>query len=412
MQTKRTFWTILFIGFLDNLSVGILLPLVPLLLTKSSSPISILPAGLTDTQGYIIFGWLMAVYTIAQFISTPVLGQLSDHYGRRPLLAASLAGTSLAYLLFGIGVVTHNLPLLFVARILDGITGGNVSVAQAVVADITEQKDRAKMYGLFGSSLGLGFAVGPVIGAFFSNPKILPWFNAATPFWVTAGLAALSVIVVTLFLKESLVKPDELIKLRIPLPLTATVKAFRQPTLRKLFTGIFTWRLGFGFWTTFGAVYLIYRFNLTQDQMGIYFLVVGLTLILSQIFLVRWVAKFFSEEKLVFYSILLVGITFMFILLPKNWLHLFWFVPFLAGFNSLTFANIPAVVSKSAEPTTQGTFSGINNSIQSLALSFAPILSGYISAAFNPSVVVVMVSVLMVLSAIILYGYKAEATKL
>jgi DHA1 family tetracycline resistance protein-like MFS transporter len=407
-QHKRSFWTILFVGFLDNLSVGILLPLVPLLLTSHHSVLSILPSNLTDAQGYILFGYLLATYTVAQFLATPILGELSDHYGRKPILIASLAGTSFAYLLFGLGVLTANIPLLFIARALDGITGGNISVAQAVVADITDPKEKAKYYGYFGSALGVGFALGPIIGAFFSNSHVVSWFNATTPFWVTASLALLSAILVTTVLKETFTPKTDKIKLTVGNSINSIFDAFRIPHARRLFSGIFVWRTGFGFWTTFAVVFLTYRFGLNQAQLGTYFLYTGSWLILSQLFLVRYIAKKLSKEKILYWSIFLAGAGFITFLIPRDWHYLFLIIPLLASTNALTFANIPAVVSDAADHDTQGKYSGMNNSVQALALSISPILSGYISASLSPLMVVTLSSVLMIISGTILVSYKSQ----
>ena len=109
--------------------------------------------------------WVLTSYLLSASVATPVLGQLSDRYGRKPVLALSLAGTSFGYALFAIGIVVRNIPLLFLARALDGITGGNLSVAQASIADVTKPEDRTKNFGLIGAAFGVGFVVGPALGS-------------------------------------------------------------------------------------------------------------------------------------------------------------------------------------------------------------------------------------------------------
>lgn len=403
--SRPTLWTILFIAFLDNLSVGILLPLVPLLLTTQDSALSILPSSFSLAQGYILFGYLLASYTIAQFFSTPILGELSDRYGRKPVLAIALSGTCVAYLLFGYAVLTQNLPLLFIARIIDGITGGNLSVAQAAIADITEPKQRAKTYGHFGAALGIGFALGPALGGFFSNSQIVSWFNATTPFWVTAILVALSVLTVIFLLPETHPPTKRTISLAFGQSIRSILDAFRQLKDRILFSGVFTWRLGFSFWTTFGAVFLIYRFNLDQTELGFYFFYIGIWLILSQAFLVPWIAQRTTSERMVTFSILITALGFLTYLIPDNWQQLLWIAPVLAMINALTLASIPAVISNAADGSTQGKYAGMSNSVQALALSIAPILSGYISASLSPIMVVIVSSVLMLVAGSIFLSY-------
>jgi DHA1 family tetracycline resistance protein-like MFS transporter len=125
---------ILSVVFLDLVGIGILIPVVPILLAGPRSPFYLLPAGYTIQTGYILLGWLVAIYPLCQFLAAPILGQLSDRYGRRKLLGISVTGTCISYIIFALGIVTRNIPLLFLARGFDGVTGGNIPVAQAVIA--------------------------------------------------------------------------------------------------------------------------------------------------------------------------------------------------------------------------------------------------------------------------------------
>jgi len=143
---KNPLLIVFFTIFIDLLGFGILIPVIPLLLADPRSPYFLLPKGMPINQGYILLGFLTAVFPLMQFLAAPILGQLSDKYGRKKLLAASLFGTCLSYIVFAYGIIIHNLPLLFIARALDGITGGNISIAQATIADITAPKDRAKFW--------------------------------------------------------------------------------------------------------------------------------------------------------------------------------------------------------------------------------------------------------------------------
>jgi DHA1 family tetracycline resistance protein-like MFS transporter len=145
--------------FLDVLGVGILIPVLPQLIYHMFEP-----AGYSFSTSLILLGWLTAIFPLMQFLATPILGQLSDRYGRRPVLAFSLLGTVIGYVLFALAIVTKNIPLLFAARALDGITGGNISVARAVIADITPPERRARNFGMIGAIFGIGFVFGPYIG--------------------------------------------------------------------------------------------------------------------------------------------------------------------------------------------------------------------------------------------------------
>lgn len=403
---KRSLWTILFVAFLDNLSVGILLPLVPLLITTHTSEYSILPANYSINQGYVLFGYLMAIYTVAQFFSTPILGQLSDRYGRKPILVLSLMGTTLAYLLFGYAVITKNLPLLFISRFFDGITGGNVSVAQAAISDLADPKNKAKTYGLFGAALGIGFAFGPYIGSIFSNDNLVPWFNTATPFWVTAVVAAFSVLMLILFFQETHAPEKRRLSFGAIESFKDIGRALTQKHLRTLFSAIFFWRLGFAFFATFAAVFLIYRFGLDHQDLGTFFLYTGLWLIFGQLVTVRIIANKVIEEKLVYLSVFGAAGVMLFYLVPATWQGLMFVLPFFTNFMAISMANIPALVSKAASADRQGEYMGMNNSVQAVALTIAPILSGYISAKLTPVSIIITAATLMGVAAIIFASYS------
>ena len=174
---------VLFTVFVDLLGVGILIPVIPQLMANPGSNYYLFPENTPASHGYIVLGFLVAIFPLMQFIATPILGQLSDKFGRKKILAISLAGTSMSYVLFAIGIMTKNIPLLFLSRGFDGITGGNIAVAQAAVADVTPPEKRARNFGLIGAVFGFGFIIGPYIGGKLSDPSIISWFNATTPFF-------------------------------------------------------------------------------------------------------------------------------------------------------------------------------------------------------------------------------------
>ena len=156
MQKARTLPVVFAIILVDMLGVGILIPVIPLLLTDPAYPYHL---GLSMRSGLITLGLLMATFPLLQFFATPILGQLSDRVGRKPVLIISIIGTSLSYVVFAIGIITKNVPLLFASRALDGITGGNIAVAQAAIADSTTPENRAKSFGIIGAAFGIGFIV-------------------------------------------------------------------------------------------------------------------------------------------------------------------------------------------------------------------------------------------------------------
>lgn len=369
------------IVFFDLLGFGILIPVIPQLLANPISPDYLLPAGWTIKDGFIALGFLTALYSFGQFIANPILGELSDKYGRKRILAICLAGTALSYVVFAYAIITKNVPLLFISRFVDGITGGNISVAQAVIADITKPSERAKSFGLIGAAFGLGFILGPYIGGKLADPSIVSWFSASTPFWFAAILGALNFLAVVLWLPETLKDRKEKIKLHLLQSFHNIGQVFKLPPLRTIFITSFLMQGGFTFFTTFASVFLITRFSFTQGNIGDYFSYLGLWIAFSQAVVTRKVSALFREDQILKVTIIGMAICIAAFFLPTVRWQLFLIAPFFAMFNGLTMANMTSLVSKQATAENQGEVLGISSSVQALAQTIPAAISGYIAAS-------------------------------
>lgn len=181
MRSNRSLFTIFLIVFIDLFGFGVILPLLPFIGEKyGANPFQI--------------GLLAATYSLFQLISTPILGRLSDRFGRKKLLIISQAGSLVGYLLLGLA---NSLPLLFLSRLIDGATGGNISIAQAYIADVTNKENRARGMGLIGAAFGLGFIVGPAFGGLLSH------FGFWAPAFAAAFISAVTIVSTFFFLPET-----------------------------------------------------------------------------------------------------------------------------------------------------------------------------------------------------------------
>ncbi len=377
---------------IDVLGIGILIPVIPLLLTDPSYAYHL--HGLSVAQGFVVLGWLTAVYPLMQFIATPLLGQLSDHVGRRPVLAFSLLGTSLGYVVFAFGVVFQHIPLLFAARALDGLTGGNISVAQAAIADSTTPEKRARSFGIIGAAFGIGFIIGPFLGGKLSDPSVLPWFNATTPFWFAALISLLNALAV-LFLFSETLKEKSHEAFHWGQAFINIQKAALNKKLSKLFTVSFLFQAGFTFFTTFLGAYMISRFAFTQGNIGDFFAFIGLWIALTQGFVTGMVGKRFAPHTILSVALLGVALTVAgYALVPSGWMLYALAVP-QAICMGLIMANLTGLISRSADSRSQGEVLGINASVQAVAQALPPAIAGYIAAAVAPNAPILVGSLLV-----------------
>ena len=397
MFKNKILVTIFLTVFIDLLGIGILIPVIPQLFANPLSIEYMLPLGTSINQGYLLLGILIAVYPIGQFLATPILGQLSDKYGRKKILAVSLLGTSLSYVLFAIAIITKNIPLLFFSRFFDGVTGGNISIAQAMIGDVSDASNRARNFGMLGAAFGLGFIFGPYIGGKLSDPSVVSWFNAATPFYFAAILAGLNMLSV-LFLVPETNKNLWKEKMTWGKSLSNIKKAMEMEGVSALFLTTFLFFGGFTFFTTFFGVFLIQKFNFTQGNIGDFFAYVGIWSVFTQAVLTRAFAKRFSESTIIRFSLLGAGVMVLAYFLPTHSWELLLIPPFFSMFTGLTMANTNSLLSRSAPANQRGEIMGISSSVQALAQAIPALLSGFIAASLAPTTPLIVAAIVIILS--------------
>jgi DHA1 family tetracycline resistance protein-like MFS transporter len=375
VQKKPSILPIFFTVFLDLVGVGIIIPVMaPLLLDPSHH---ILAADTSQNTRTLILGIILAMYPLAQFFGAPILGALSDRYGRKKLLLISLCGTMIGYFIFAAGIYSSALLLLFLARILDGFTGGNISIAMSAIADISDPQEKAKNFGLIGMAFGVGFVIGPFIGGKLADPTVVSWFNYSTPFLFAALLSAINILLVIFRFKETLTT-RKMSQVSLLTGMRNIKKALQMPRLRTMFAVVFLLTFGFNFFTQFFQVFLIQKFAYTQSQIGDLFAYVGLWIAFTQGFILRKLPKTFTPVRILSFSALLLGYTLPLLLIPDKAIYLYLILPFIAMFNGLTQPNSQAIVSSLTDASSQGEILGINQSFQSLAMTIPPIIAGLI----------------------------------
>ncbi len=346
--------------FIDLVGFGIVIPVLPFYAEGSRFNATPRTVGL-----------LFASYSLMQLIFAPILGRLSDKYGRRPVLLISIIGTGIGFLILGFA---KTLWMLFAGRILDGITGGNISTAQAYIADITSKEDRAKGMGLIGAAFGLGFVFGPAIGGVLSR------WGVEVPFLFAAGLCFANTILLYFRLPET-VTPDHPARVSAAggRGFSQLVQSLRNPRLGFVLSIYFLFIVAFSIMTTSFSLYTMFRFGYDAQHTGYLFTYVGILAVIVQGGLIGRLVKRFGELPLVIVgAFLFAGSLFAIPFVGPQTGGLFALLVggglFSIG-NSLSGPSLTSLASKSAGPAEQGSVLGVTQSAASLARAVGPALA-------------------------------------
>ena len=360
---NRTFWIIALIYFINSLSLTILIPIIYLYGKQF---------GLTDFQTSFLF----AIYSIAQFFATPIIGKLADRFGRKPLLIISLAGTVVANFLAGTATTA---TILFLARLLDGITGGNNSVAQAVISDVTTPENRARGFGSLGAAFGLGFILGPAISLLAQN------ISLGTSFLVSGGLALIALLITIFFLPETLKDKAQSPHNIFDLGLGNLVKGLFIPKIGILIMLNFLIGTTFTIFTFAFQPYFINVLGQKSQALTLMFIMFGTLAFIMQTQGIKVLTKKFALNNILFLALLVRSVSFM--MMPV-WKNVFYFVGvgiIYAIFNSLVQPLINTLISLNAKPEEQGTALGINSSYLSISNACGPLIAGMIINQSDPA---------------------------
>ncbi|MCW3125472.1 MAG: Major facilitator superfamily protein 10 Tetracycline transporter-like protein [Bacteroidetes bacterium] len=355
--------------FIDMLGVGIIIPIFAPLIVQND--LGIVPAHFSKEDRQIIYGFLTATFSLFQFFGAPILGALADRYGRKRVLNFTLVGTFVGYVFFAGAVHIKILALLFIARAIPGFMGGNISIALAALSDLSDDKSKAKNFGLVGMAFGLGFILGPAIGGALSK------YDYSYPLIFTAFLTFINIILVYVQFPETF-KPKVVRPISLIAGFQNIAKAFSYKEMRVILLVLFLMNFGFTFFTQFFPVFMIDKFNVSKEAIGYIFGFVGIWMVVTQGFIVRKLAPLFSPPQILRFSIVALGVAVLLNLAPSTLLGLYAVQPLLAIAQGLTQPNITSIISSLGTTENQGEILGIQASVQSLAFSIPPIIAGFI----------------------------------
>ncbi len=361
---NRTFWITALISFTNSLSFTILIPILYLYGKQFN---------LTDFQTSLLF----SIYSVAQFFATPVIGKLSDRVGRKPLLIISLAGTVIANLMAG---TASTAGVLFFARFLDGITGGNASVAQAVVSDIILPQDRAKAFGIYSAlTFGLAFILGPVISLIAQN------FSLGAGFLVASACALISLLLTVFVLPETLQTKAAKASNIFDIGMGNLIKGLAIPKVGILLIINFMIGTTFTIFTFAFQPYFINVLDQSSQALTLMFVMFGAIAILMQAAAIPLLVKNVSLVSILLASILARSISFVVMPLVPSIVYFVGVSLVFSVFNSFVQPMITTLISLNSDAKTQGTVLGLNSSYLNVSNAFGPVIAGLIvnQADFN-----------------------------
>ncbi len=400
-EPKASMYFIFATILLDVIGIGLIIPVLPKLVTIFCNN------DLSNAAKYS--GVLIGVYALMQFIFAPIMGGLSDQYGRRPILLASMFGFGLDYLLLAFA---PNIAWLFVGRVIAGITGASFTTANAYIADISDDSNRTQNFGMVGAAFGLGFIIGPVIGGFLAS------YDIKLPFFIASALSMINWLYGYFVLPESLpLEKRRQFDIKRANPIGSLLRLKKYPNILGMLAALVCLFIGGQVHPSTWALFTMKEFQWNEMQIGFSLAFVGLAIGFVQGFLIRITTPKFGRDKSIIIGLLayIIGF-FLFSTASQGWMMYAFMIPFALG--GLATPNIQSAISGQVNPNEQGELQGSLTSIMSLTAFVGPIMHTNLFAYFSkpdaivyyPGAAFLMGSVLSVFALLIYMRSKMRRT--
>lgn len=370
MMKKSALLSVFMIVFVDLLSFSLILPLMPYI---------------AESYGLNPFfvGLLLATYPIGQVFGTPVLGRLSDRYGRKPILLISVAGTFLALITLGLTLLLNPagaIFIIFATRLFDGLTGGNITVAQSYISDITTVENRAKGLGMIGAAFGLGFIFGPAIGGFTSQ------WGYHVPALMASVLSLTNLILIAVILQESLSKETRA-QMRhsekTKFSLRLLKEALDKPVVGPLLHSRVYYSIAHGIFQTIFALYAQKKLALNAAQTGLVLGYVGILVVVVQVGFIGRLTKAYSETTLVKVSAIVLGVSYVLWAIVPNLIALMIVLIPISAASGILNTVLRSALTKAVGREEIGGILGLSSSLESMTSIITPILGGFLIGSFG-----------------------------
>jgi len=381
---EKRLYIIFMIQFTEVLGFSSVMPIIPFL-------------GLSLGLNAFEIGLILSIFSICQLFASPITGKLSDRYGRKPLLIFSQISTLIGFILLGLA---NNVWILIAARLVDGLLGSNMTVSQAYISDVTNPKYRTKTFGYSSAVFGAGLIFGPVIGG------LLLSINFSAPFFFAAGISLLSIILVIIFLPESLKKREEKLKFKFGdiIPVKEARYFFKSALIRGVILVIFIYNFGFFLFVNSFPLFAEKQIGAIPQQVSFYMSWLGILRVIFQSVLINPIIKKLNENRALAIGIFAMILAMVLLTFSNSYwiVYLpFFFLAFGTGVGR------PILVSKLTNTVKReetGSLLGVNNSLTSIGQIVTPILGG-IMLQFFPAQILPIISAVIFTLIIILWKW-------
>jgi len=379
MKLSRELIIIFIIQITEVLGFSLILPLLPFYAESfGATPfvVSLIPS----------------VFSLFQFFSAPIMGRLSDQYGRRLLLLISQTSTFVSFIILGF---SNSLFMIFMSRVVDGVLGSNFTIAQAYIADVTNKKDRSKAFGLSGMAFGIGFLIGPAIGGYLSK------YGISVPAFVAAGISLLSIVATAVMLPETVKKKKTSMNIKIVDIKTLSKYLSNEKTAKPIFE-LFTFNSTHVIWTSNFALFSGIKYGFTAESVGYVLAYVGLINIIMRGGLLPKLIDKLEERPLKIIASLSIVFALLLLALTKSPLLLFVAFTFFAFGGGIIRPLMTGAISRSVGRKEQGAILGVSNSLGSLAQIVGPMVGGLLLTKLIPESLMVVSAIIMAIGAFLI----------
>jgi DHA1 family tetracycline resistance protein-like MFS transporter len=367
-------YVVIFIGFLGySLTITILTPMI---LNDSGGMLASLPL---KADRLIVLGLVLALYPLGQFFGSPVLGSLSDRFGRRPVLLISLLISTVCYGVFAYALMVRNLPLFMIVSFVIGLSEANIAIAQSAIADLSTARNRTRLFAYINLSASSAFVIGPLAGGILADQNIIRWFSYDTPYWAVCFLLFCTLIFTATVFSETR-PPDSRRVVRYREAITNLLTVFARGKLRAVYLVNFLIYFAiFGFFRSF-PMYLVDEYGMGVSQVSKFIAWNALPVVLASLWLAGYLANHYSPRSITAYSSILFGVSALLVIIPEP-VSALWVTLFLPGLAlAVALPACTAMLSLMVGGAEQGKVLGNNLSLEVGAEVLSGLAAGFLAA--------------------------------